>query len=398
MTGQPSRTLLDPVPGLGLLRLPPTSAGDLYLDFEGDPWFEDGEGIEYLAGLGDRSGGFVALWAHDRPAENQMVADLIERIVAAAQADPAMHVYHYAAYEVTALKNLTGRYGVREAELDQLLREERFVDLYPVVRQGMRISKESYSIKKVEAFYGREHTGDVADAMSSVVEYEQWLADRDPARLQAIESYNKDDVDSTRELHDWLETERAELEGLNGPQPRPTVPEVSGPAPRSDAEVAELALVERLTDAGQGLLGDLVQWHRREARPGWWEFFSRGDLEDEQLIDDRTAVGGLSGAVEVGTEKRSKLYEFTFPPQAAKLPVGKPAFDVDPRTRVGEVRELDAVGGRLVVKSTKVPAAVRGLGPEGPLDDKALRAAIAATADDVLAGRPCLPQALLDRV
>ena len=36
--------LLDPQPGLGLLRLPPPSPGDLYLDFEGDPWFEDGEG------------------------------------------------------------------------------------------------------------------------------------------------------------------------------------------------------------------------------------------------------------------------------------------------------------------------------------------------------------------
>src|SRR4051812_497291 len=79
-TGQPSRTLLDPHPGLGLLRLPPPRAGDLYLDFEGDPWFEDGAGIEYLAGRGDRAGGFTALWAHDRPAEKQMVADLIDRL------------------------------------------------------------------------------------------------------------------------------------------------------------------------------------------------------------------------------------------------------------------------------------------------------------------------------
>ena len=161
-----------------------------------------------------------------------MVADLLDRILDAWRADPGMHVYHYAAYEVSALKRLTGRYGVREAELDQLLRAQRFVDLYPVVRQGMRISKESYSIKKVEAFYGREHTGDVADAMSSVVEYEQWLADRDPARLQAIESYNKDDVDSTRELHDWLETQRTELAARYGVLPRPSAAEVSAPAPR----------------------------------------------------------------------------------------------------------------------------------------------------------------------
>ena len=96
-----------------------------------------------------------------------------------------MHVYHYAPYEVTALKNLTGGYGVREAELDQLLREERFVDLYPVVRQSMRISKESYSIKKVEAFYGRAHEGAVASALGSVLEYEQWLVDRDASKLAA---------------------------------------------------------------------------------------------------------------------------------------------------------------------------------------------------------------------
>ena len=116
-----------------------------------------------------------------------------------------MHVYHYAPYEVTALKKLTGGYGVREAELDQLLREERFVDLYPVVRQSMRISKESYSIKKVEAFYGRSHEGAVASGLGSVLMYEQWLEDRDQQKLDDIESYNKDDVDSTRELHAWLE-------------------------------------------------------------------------------------------------------------------------------------------------------------------------------------------------
>ncbi|MGK5112020.1 TM0106 family RecB-like putative nuclease [Geodermatophilus sp. CPCC 205506] len=396
--GVPTRTLLTPQPAQGLLRLPAPSAGDLYLDFEGDPLSGDGQGLEYLAGLGDREGRFTALWAHDAAAERRLVEDLVDRIVDAWRADPGMHVYHYAAYEVSALKRLTGRYGVREAELDQLLRAERFVDLYPVVRQSMRISKESYSIKKVEAFYGREHTGDVADAMSSVVEYEKWLIDGDPIRLQSIEDYNKDDVDSTRELHDWLETQRAELEAEHGPQPRPGVPVVSAPAPRSDAEVAELALVEQLQDRGHGLLGDLAQWHRREARPGWWEFFSRGELEDEQLVEDRTALGGLSGAVEVGTEKRSKLYEFSFPPQDATLSVGKPAFDVDTRARIGEVRELDAVGGRVVIKSTKPPGAVRGLGPEGPLDDKPQRESIAATAKDVLAGKPGLAQALLDRV
>src|SRR3954447_4273669 len=256
-TGRPSRTLLDPVEGLGLLRLPPPSAGDLYLDFEGDPWFDDGAGIEYLAGLGDRTGGFTALWAHDRPAEKQMVADLIDRLVAAAQADQSMHVYHYAAYEVTALKQLTGGYGVREAELDQLLREERFVDLYPVVRQSMRISKESYSIKKVEEFYGRSHEGAVASGLGSVLMYEQWLVDGEASKLAAIESYNKEDVDSTRELHDWLEQQRAELEALHGSLSRPSVTVVAPDAKVTAAQAVEQELTERLHEGGHELLGDL---------------------------------------------------------------------------------------------------------------------------------------------
>ena len=152
-------------------------------------------------------------------------ATVVDRLVEAARSDPGMHVYHYAPYEVTALKKLTGGYGVREAELDQLLREERFVDLYPVVRQSMRISKESYSIKKVEAFYGRSHEGAVASGLGSVLMYEQWLVDRDQQKLDDIESYNKDDVDSTRELHEWLEQQRAELEAVYGPQERPVLPE-----------------------------------------------------------------------------------------------------------------------------------------------------------------------------
>ncbi|MGY2065609.1 TM0106 family RecB-like putative nuclease [Blastococcus sp. SYSU DS0619] len=397
-TGESSRTLLDPVEGLGLLRLPPPSAGDLYLDFEGDPWFEDGAGIEYLAGIGDRSGGFTALWAHDRAAEKQLVADLIDRIVAAAQADPAMHVYHYAPYEVTALKKLTGGYGVREAELDQLLREERFVDLYPVVRQSMRISKESYSIKKVEAFYGRSHDGAVASALGSVLEYEAWLEDGDQARLDGIEAYNKDDVDSTRELHDWLEEQRTELEAEHRPLPRPSWVTAEPDAKVTEAQAAEQELTARLHAAGHELLGDLVSWHRREDKPAWWEVFRLRTLDREALIGDGAALGGLSFERYVGPEKKSHLYEYSFPVQDTKLSVGDEALDVDTTKKAGTVHAIDVATCRLVLKTTAAePPRPRGLGPGGPLNTKSLRDAIAATGGDVLAGRDCLGQALVER-
>ena len=44
--------------------------------------------------------------------------ELDEELVAAHEADPTMHVFHYAPYEPTALKRLMGRYGTREDEVD----------------------------------------------------------------------------------------------------------------------------------------------------------------------------------------------------------------------------------------------------------------------------------------
>jgi predicted RecB family nuclease len=263
-TGAPSFTLLAPEAARGLLRLPPPSEGDLYLDFEGDPFAEGGEGREYLAGIGDRRDGFEAIWAHDRTEERRLTEQLVDLLLEQWRRYPEMHVYHYAPYETTALKRLTSRYGVREVELDRLLRGERFIDLYAVVRQGVRISKASYSIKKMEAFYWghvRSENEDVADAMSSVIEYERWLVEQDQASLDRIEAYNRDDVRSTHDLHGWLEGRRAELEEPYGPLPRPDEVPPEPEKPLSADEIAEIDLARRLKDHGQELLANLVQWH-----------------------------------------------------------------------------------------------------------------------------------------
>lgn len=402
VTERPSYELLAPAPARGLLRLPPPSHGDSYLDFEGDPFAEGGTGLEYLAGLGDRDGGFTALWAHDRAEEAQLVADLVDELIARWRRDPEMHVYHYAPYETTALKRMTARHGVREAELDRLLRAERFVDLYAVVRQGIRISKDSYSIKKLEAFYWsdeRRKQAGVADAASSVISYERWIAEPDQTILDEIEHYNRDDVDSTRDLHTWLEGLRTELETAYGPQSRPSQTEPVAEEITA-AELAELELAARLHVAGHPLLGDLVSWHRREARPGWWEFFRLRDLDDDDLVDDGSAVGRLSAPEYVGDSKRSRKWRYVFPPQDCKLAIEKQAVDVDTHVSAGEVVELDPVAGFLVLKlgKSKDPVAARAFGPPGPIGDATLRAAIARVGEDVLAGRRPLGRAVLDRV
>jgi predicted RecB family nuclease len=397
---QPRYELLPPEPRIGLLRLPPPDPGDLYLDFEGDPYAEAGAGREYLAGLGDVARGFVPIWAHSFAEERDLTVELVDRLLAHWKQHPGMHVFHYAPYETTALRRLTQRHGVREAELDQLLRGERFVDLYTVVRQGLRISKHSYSIKKMEAFYWghiRNANPDVADAMSSVIAYEKWCAEPDEETLPKIEAYNRDDVLSTLDLHVWLEDRRTDLEAQHGPLLRPSeVPDDPAPPP-GELELAETALADRLLEAGEDLVAGLVQFHRREARPAYWDLFRLEELDDDELVDDSAALGRLSTPVEVGTVKRSRLYRYEFPAQDTKLQVGDTAYDVDDRKPAGTVHELDAEQGFVVLKRQKEPLTPRGLTEKNVLSDHVVRAAIADVARERLAGMPNLGSALVDR-
>src|SRR5262249_35097623 len=137
-------------------------------------------------------------------------------------------------------------HGTRETEVDVLLRGERFVDLYAVVHQGMRIGSESYSLKTVEKQYMTRSESDVMDAGSSIVFYERWLEEHDQKILHEIEAYNHDDCRSTALLRDWLEARRTEAEAKFGQIPRPTVTDGRPPA-HVDAQQSEAeALTERL--------------------------------------------------------------------------------------------------------------------------------------------------------
>ncbi len=405
-TGQAQYELLAPEPARGLQMLPEPDDSDVYLDFEGDPWAEGGAGREYLAGIWTRQGEFVEFWAHDFDEEGRLTADLLDWLTERWRLHPGMHVYHYAPYETTALKRLVGQHATREAELDQLLRHEVFVDLYAVVRQGVRISKGSYSIKKLEEFYWghtRQAEGDgVADGLSSVVEYERWLAGRDDGEadqsiLDDIRRYNEEDVRSTLALHEWLEDRRAELAAAGHDLARPVPEELRE---IGDEERAEIRLTESLVDAGHHLLAGLVGWHRREKRPEWWDFFRYKELETAELVEDGTAIGDLSEPEEMRIVKLSKVWRYPFPPQDCKVAIGKYVPDVDTHAPVGKVVGLDPVEGwiELSMKKSLEPPRPRGLGGPGPVMDKELRASIARTGALVLGGGSNLATRLLDRV
>ncbi len=420
-TGQARYELLEPDPSgrpTGLLLLPQPDPGDVYLDFEGDPWAEGGTGREYLAGLWTRESEFTCFWAHDFQQEGALTTDLVDWLAERWKAHPDMHVYHYAPYETAALKRLASQHATREHELDQLLRGERFVDLYAVVRQGVRISKGSYSIKKLEEFYWHRTRSEGADAVSdglaSVVEYERWLVSRDEGRpdpqiLEDIRAYNQVDVESTLALHDWLEQRRDELARAGHLLTRPTgaVAEEINEAERAEIELAEallaradqhrasgpaagLGLEPGFTDESEvgELLAGCVGWHRREDRPDWWAYFSFGEQGPDELLENAGAVAGLGAAQQVAAVKQSLVWRYPFPAQECQLRPGIRAEDVDTHKGVGEVMAIDPVAGWVELKMSKrlEPPSPRALKAPGPIGNHGLRASIARSAQTWMSG------------
>jgi uncharacterized protein len=157
---------LNPVPGFGLACLPAPADGDTFLDFEGDPFVEEG-GLEFLVGYAfqDDTGAksYRADWALSRADEKACFERFVDFVMERWAAHPDLHIYHYAPYEPAALKRLMGRYATRESEIDRMLRAGLFVDLYAVVRHAIRAGIESYSIKKLEPLYAFERTVGLPD-------------------------------------------------------------------------------------------------------------------------------------------------------------------------------------------------------------------------------------------
>jgi len=397
VTGQPAHAFLPRVPGRGFELLPPPSRGDVFFDIEGDPFTGD-HGLEYLWGVLDRLGEYRSFWGLTVADERAGFEELVDHLVAVLAADPDAHVYHYAPYEPARLKALSARYGTRQAEVDRLLRGDALVDLYAVVRQGLQISKGSYSIKKLEDFY-RGHTRPVGEAVSdagaSIVAFEQWQQTGEQWLLDEIEDYNRDDCVSTRQLLDWLEQRRAELVASGVPLGRP-VDADPDPSPRAvAAETARADLERRLlggvperaaerTPGEQAvwLLAQQLGWHARESRSEWWEFFRVRALTPPELERETSALGPLEEPVVLGVTGDTVHVAHRFPPQETKLAPGARVEQVPPaadgRTVRAEVVSVDGATGELVLARPvgRVADHAEGLVPPGPLEARHQQAAL----------------------
>lgn len=386
--------------GLGIL--PEPSRWDVFFDIEADPWAGD-DGLEYLLGIVTVDTGqpvYRPIWGTSPDGERAALGELLRLLMDRLQAHPELHVFHYGGYEGGALKRLVGRHGFGAEELDRLLRGDILVDLLNVVRQGIRASVESYSLKQIEKFYLPVREGPVTDAGFSVVEFERWLRQRDEAILDGIASYNRDDCVSTWMLRDWLEERRVEAMA-RWPDRDWTRPDPESGRPSEDLgewirKVVHLSnsLVAGLDplDDGDGarsrrLLAGLLDWHRREEKSQWWRWFElTEDLSIEALVDERDALSGLEFVAEVGIEKKSVVVRYRFEPQDHPFGIGDKVYDTLDGKHAGEIANIDDIAGWVEVKRAIASGRPhpQALVKPPPISQQAMKDALVRVAEAVL--------------
>ena len=330
--GAPLYELLPVTSDAGFCLLPEPSEGDIFFDIESDAHVGE-HGLEYLFGymFRDEDGNWTynADWAFDRESEKAIFERFVDFVSARLERYPDLHIYHYAPYEPAALKRLMGRYATRETEIDDLLRGHVPVDLYSVVRNAVRVGVESYSIKKLEPVFGYERDTSLPDANQALASLQAGLELGDIESVSekdrnTVRSYNRDDCAATISLRDWLEQRRQELidTGEDVPRPLPSEQQASEELTARDLAVREL--IERLThdvpvdieertdeQQARWVLAYLLDWHRREGKATWWEYFRLAALTPEELIDERAALSGLTLLDTVDQSKQASRHTAT---------------------------------------------------------------------------------------
>jgi predicted RecB family nuclease len=308
----------DPRLGHGLELMPQPDEGDVFLDFEGHPFWRPDAGLFFLFGLIERdedgSWAYRAWWAHNPDDESGQTVALIDYLTERRSQYPGMHVYHYNHTERSALQDLTSRQGAGEAALGRLVEAEVFVDLLTVARNAIQVGAESYSLKVVERLTDYRRSKVIDKGAGAVVSYENFMTDGDRTELTNIAAYNEDDVRATRAFRDWLVEHRPARLPWRKPPGEP------------DEVIVDITdMVARFHGFEEGtpehLLGDLLGYWTNE----WWAYLmpklAQCKQDTADLMDSRDAIAAMSNVGEFprygvkGQVVKNPAMRFSFPPQ-----------------------------------------------------------------------------------
>jgi predicted RecB family nuclease len=382
---KPIYELLSPfVEQKGFNRLPQPDPGDVYFDFEGDPYYPDG-GLEYLFGITFRENDeiqYKAFWALSRAEERLAFDEFMKFIMDRWDRYPGMHIYHYSPYEPSAIKRLMSRYAIHEGDVHKILRGQRFVDLYSTSKEILRASVESYSIKNLEklADYIRkcdlEIAGPARRTLEYILEFKSVEA-LDGEVKSVVQEYNEDDCLATSALHNWLEKIRSEQIGKGALLTRPQPEDGNAKESLSLKEAERKALHDELIlginsdpalrseeDKARWLLAHLVHYFDRENKNQWWEFFHVHKMEFEDLLEEKAGIAGLAFVEQLpkSGKQRNARYKYQFLPQEIGIDVKWEIHEVN-GDKLGIVEAISEEARTVVIsqQSAAKPLAVHGI-------------------------------------
>ena len=393
----------DPEWGRGFEKLPKPDDGDVFIDFEGHPFWRPDAGLFFLFGLLERADNewqYRTWWAHSQDDEAAAVAAFVEYLDERRERFPDMHAYHYNHTERSSLVSLSQRYGVAEGTLNVLVETGFFIDLLLVARNSVQVGTESYGLKALERLTDFRRSHEIDKGAGAVLQYEAFMASGDNDELTAIAVYNEDDVRATLALREWLIEQRPD--GIDW---RTAWIEYEDKHPEYNEQIVQLQQFEPGSD--EHFLGDVMGYWRRERSAYITPKVATLQRDSMRLFDDREAITGLEC---IGLIERTRangnpiipLMRFSYPAQDVSgfSPKGGSALFLDPEDKktCAEIVELNHDTREIDLKWKPELAEAGAIPSSVVLDDfvyaKPKPEALSTFAGDVLNGTTANPVTL----
>jgi len=306
----------------GLRLLPKPSKSDLYFDIESVKDHVVEGGLQYLFGIYYEENGkkkYKPFWSHNHEDEKNNLIKLFNFFDAHLKKYPDSFIYHYAPYELTALNNLTSKYGEKSDDFVIYKNLQKFVDLYAITKQSI-LASDGYSIKDLEKYYNLKRTSEVKDGEESENFYIDWLETNNQKYLDQIEKYNEEDVLSTFELHKWL----LDLREKEIPWFEPEIKELDLRKREIDMRDNKEKLKNLKSDekALVKTVSDILGFYYRANKPKWQRYFDRKYVMHEELVEDVECLGNMRRIGEITKHKESNVYTYEYDEQDTKIKKG----------------------------------------------------------------------------
>jgi predicted RecB family nuclease len=357
-TGEDKIIILDPDVGKGFYKLPKPDDGDVFFDIESYPRMD--RPFEYLHGLYYKDKNelkFRDLWAkkYDKESEKNIFIELINFFEKHFEEYPNAHIYHYAPYEKRAIRELATVYSSEfpkgDIINDNLLRNEKYVDLFNIAQQCIRTSERDMSLKSIEKFYDFERKADIVKADDSVIKYEHWIATKNEKYKKDIISYNEEDCISTYLLREFLVKNKPKnidwfIKEIDDPIKNDDTnkyrKKTENKVSREDIEIDLIQKLEKKKNKKNNFfvenLQNLVGFHWRDKKPDLWDVFDRAEKSHLELEDDTECIANcVLKSNEPKTTESGYIFSYRFPDQNYKLKKGSTVFDVHAKKDIGSV-------------------------------------------------------------